>query len=258
MSTPQVVLITGASTGIGRATALAFARRGYNVAATARRTDRLQALVAEAEALPGAILPITADVTRAADMQSAVSAAMDQWGRLDVVVANAGIGHRGDLVTADWDDLRTLLRTNMDGVLHSIRAGVPAIQQGGQGGHIMLISSISGMAPAPFATLYGASKSFVNGLARGLRCELKTDGIRVTTFLVGQTHSDFAQARLGRSGRVAGKLPTMQPERVAEAIVNACGTGRRAVALRWLDRAFIMAAVLAPGLLDRLQYRVYR
>lgn len=254
----RVVLITGASSGIGRAAALEFARRGARVAAVARRTDRLVELKEEAASCPGEVLPITADVTDAADMQRVVNNTLNLWGRLDILVANAGIGHRGPLVEAAWDDLQTVLHTNIDGVLHSIRAAVPAMRQSGHGGHICLISSISGVAPAPFAAIYGTSKSFVNGLGRALRYELLDDHIWVTTFLVGQTHSEFAQARLGQKGRVAGKVPRMQAEVVARKIVWASTRHKRIVVLRPLDWAFILAATLLPGMLDRLQRTVYQ
>jgi short-subunit dehydrogenase len=253
----QVVLITGASSGIGYATALEFVRRGARVAALARRTDRLYTLQEAARSLPGSILPITADVSSAADMQRAVHDALHLWKRLDVLVANAGVGHRGSLVDAAWDDLDTVLRTNIDGVLHSIRAAVPAMRQSG-GGHIILISSVSGTAPAPFAAVYGASKSFVNGLARALRGELGDDHIWVTNFLVGQTRSEFAQARLGQPGRVAGRFPTMKTETVARRIVWASTRRKRTVVLRLWDYAFILGGTLAPGLLDRLQRIVYK
>ena len=258
MQAQQVVMITGASAGIGRATALEFARQGACVAAIARRAERLEALQAEAADAEGEIMPIAADVTRPGEMQQAVAATMARWARLDVLVANAGVGHRGAVVDADWADLETVLRTNIDGVLHSIRAAVPAIRSGGRGGHVILISSISAAAPAPYAAVYGASKSFVNGLARALRYELIDDHIWVTTFLVGQTHSEFAQVRLGRPGRVAGKLPTMQAETVARRIVWASRRRKRTVVLRLIDRAFILGAVLTPGLMDRLQKAIYK
>ncbi|GAB4569944.1 MAG: SDR family oxidoreductase [Anaerolineae bacterium] len=257
-ATPRIVLITGASSGIGYATALAFARAGDYVVATARRADRLEQLAAEASALPGEILPVVADVTHPEDMARAVEAAIERWGGLDVLVANAGLGQRGALVDAAWDELEPLLRVNIEGVLHSIRQAVPAMRNTPRPGHVMLISSVAGVAPAPYAALYGATKSFVNGLARALRFELDDDGIWVTTFIVGQTHSEFAERRLGRPGRVASKLPTMSAEYVARRIVRAASQRKRAVILRPIDFAFVLAAVLLPGLLDRLQKAVYR
>jgi NADP-dependent 3-hydroxy acid dehydrogenase YdfG len=151
MNTSQVVLITGASSGIGYATALAFARRGTHVVATARRAERLSALADAINALPtphGDILPITADVTDAEAMNQAASQTLARFGRLDILIANAGLGQRGSLVDAPWDDLDVIVRTNIDGVLHSIRAAVPAMRQSG-GGQIVIISSVAGQIAMP-------------------------------------------------------------------------------------------------------------
>src|SRR5215470_10406853 len=109
-SSSRVILVTGASSGIGYETALAFARRGDKVAATARRGDRLEQLAAAAKDFPGEVRTYTADVTRAEDMQRVVDDIMGQWGRLDVLVANAGLGQRGGIVESAWDDLETVLR----------------------------------------------------------------------------------------------------------------------------------------------------
>ncbi len=252
------MLITGASSGIGYATALEFARRGGRVAAFARRADRLDALAEAARALPGEVLPLVGDVTQAEDVTRAVQEALTRWGRLDILVANAGVGQRGALVEADWGDLETLLQVNITGVLHSVRAAVPAMRASGHGGHIFLISSVAGVAPAPFAAMYGATKSFVNGLARALRPELADAGIHVTNVILGQTHTEFAARRLGRPGRVASKLPTMSAEFVARRLVAATSRRPRTLVLRPLDYGFILAATLFPGLLDRIQKLVYK
>lgn len=257
MNDDRVVLITGASSGIGWATALAFAGTGAKVAATARRAERLEALVAAAEDLPGDILPIVADVTSADAMQQAVDTITNTWGRLDVLVANAGLGQRGSVVDADWSDLETLLRTNIDGLLHSIRSAVPLMQQG-TSGSIVLVSSISGMVPAPYAATYGASKAFVNALGRALRYELIEDNIGVTSLLVGQTHSEFSEKRLGKAGRVASNIPTMQPEQVARQIVRLSHKKQRLAATRLLDWAFVIIGTLFPGMIDRLMRRIYQ
>src|SRR5690606_354665 len=139
---PRAILITGGSAGIGRAAALLFAAMGDQVAVVARRAEALDELAAEAERakLPGTILPLVADVTDAAAIQRAVARALAEFNRLDVVVAGAGVGHRGSLADAQWDDLDAVLRTNVDGVLHTVRAAVPAMRASG-GGHIVLLSS---------------------------------------------------------------------------------------------------------------------
>jgi short-subunit dehydrogenase len=258
MSEERVMLVTGASSGIGYATALEFARQGGRVAALARRADRLDALVKAARTLPGEVLPLVGDVTQPEDLARAVAETLTRWGRLDVLVANAGLGQRGSLVDAAWQDLDTVLQVNIAGVLHSIRAAVPAMRAGGRGGHIFLISSVAGVAPAPFAAMYGATKSFVNGLARALRHELADEHIWVTNVLLGQTHSEFAANRLGQPGRVARGLPTMSAEFVARRIVGATGHRQRTLVLRPLDFGFILAATLVPSLLDRILKAVYK
>jgi short-subunit dehydrogenase len=253
----RVVLITGASSGIGRALVLAFAKSGAHVAATARRLDRLHELAAEAASLPGQVFQIHADVTQPADLTKAVHAIEARWGRLDVVVANAGIGHRGTLADAAWDDLDAVLRTNLDGVLHTVRAAIPLLRNSGSG-HIILISSVVSLAPGPYATLYAASKAALNVIARGLRMELAADHIWVTNVLLGQTHTEFAEKRRGIPGKVAGRLPTMTPEYVAARILRAADQRHRSVTLRLIDHAIMAAGLLFPHIMDRVLARVYR
>lgn len=253
----RVVLITGVSSGVGRATALAFAAQGAQVAGTARRADRLEALAAEMADLPGAFLPIVADVRDAEAMQQAVAQTVQAYGRLDVLVANAGVGLRGPLADADWSDVETLLRTNIDGVLHSVRAALPAMREAG-GGHIITVSSIMFNLVAPYAALYAASKAFVTSLAHSLRLELAADNIRVTDFLLGRTQTEFNAKRLGAGSRRSSSLPEMPPEQVAEAIVRATTRHRRTVVLRWLDRLIVWGNALLPGVMGRLAARQYR
>jgi short-subunit dehydrogenase len=260
MNITKVALITGASSGIGYATALAFAREGTHIAATARRADRLADLEKAIDVLPdghGEILAITADVTDAAAMQNAVQQTMERFGRLDILVANAGIGHRGAVVEAEWQDLETLLRTNIDGVLHSIRAAVPAMRQSG-GGHIVTISSVVYNLVAPYAATYSASKAFVTSLAQSLRLELESDDIWVTDILVGRTHTEFNEKRLGAGKRTGENLPTMTADRVAAAIVKATKGRNKTVVLRFFDRLVIWGNILVPGLIGRIAKRQYR
>jgi short-subunit dehydrogenase len=255
---PKTILITGGSSGIGRASALLFAALGHNVAVTARRADRLEHLKKEAEAknLPGKILTLEADVTDAGAMRRAAALALAEFNHLDALVANAGVGHRGALVDSGWDDIETTLRTNIDGVMHSIRAAVPAMRASG-GGHIILISSILGPVPGAYAGVYSASKAAVDALGRALRGELRADHIHVSVLWVGQTDTEFAEKRLGQPGRVATKWPTMTPEQVAGGIARAFERRPRTMTLRWIDRLFVWAGRNFPALMDRLLARVY-
>lgn len=254
---PRVVLITGATSGIGRATALLFASLGHQVAAVGRREDRLQELAAESASLLGKVLPLVGDVTDAMSMQHCVGETVATFGRLDVLIANAGLGQRGPLVEATWQDIDDVLQTNINGVLHSIRAAVPAMRASG-GGHILTISSVVGPVPSPNAAVYSASKAAVDSLAQSLRMELKPDNIWVTNVLVGQTHTEFATKRRGRTGKVASKLPTMTPQRVALRLAQALERRRRSIILRPLDRLIVLGGRFFPHWMDRLMYRIYR
>ena len=201
--------------------------------------------------------PVVADVADAAAMEAAVEQTVEHFGRLDVLVANAGVGHRGAIVEADWADLETLLRTNIDGVLHSVRAAVPAMRQSG-GGHIVTISSVAYNIVAPYAAAYSASKAFVTSLAHSLRLELEDDAIWVTDVLVGRTETAFNEKRLGAGGRRQSRIPTMPPERVAGAILRATQQRKKTVVLRLFDRLVLLGSLLLPGLVGRLARRQYQ
>jgi short-subunit dehydrogenase len=257
---PQVALITGASSGIGYATALAFARQGTHVAALARRADRLAELERAVNALPpghGELFPIAADVTRPHELHRAVQQTLERFRRLDVAIANAGIGHRGSIAEADWNDLETLLRTNIDGVLHTIRAAVPAMRQSG-GGHIVIVSSVAFNLTAPYAAAYSASKAFVSSIARSIRLELEADHITVTDVLVGRTYTEFDERRLGAGKRAGQDLPTMSPDRVAQGILDAVRHRRKVIVLRLFDRLIVWANSFFPGIMGRLALRQYQ
>lgn len=256
---PDSILITGASSGIGRATARLFAALGNDVAVTARRVERLEALKDECEQaeFPGTILPLEADVTDADAMQRAVALTLAEFNRLNVVVANAGIGFRGPLDEAGWADIEPVLRTNIDGVLHTVRAAIPALRASG-GGHIVLISSVVSPVPPPYASVYAMSKAAVDALGRSLRAELRPDGIHVTVLWVGQTETEFAEKRRGRAGRVASRWPTMTPEQVAGGVALALERRSRVMTVRWLDSLLVAFGRLSPGIIDRILARIYR
>jgi short-subunit dehydrogenase len=257
----KVVFITGASSGIGYATALEFAKSGFHVVGTARRLDRLEQLKAQIHALPaghGDFLPIQADVQLVDDVNRAITEAIAKFGQIDILVANAGVGHRGALADANWDEVQTLLHTNIDGVLHSLRAVIPIMKNQG-GGHIILISSVVYNMTAPYTAIYAASKAFVSSLAKSLRLELEADNIHVTDMLVGRTESEFNDKRMGAGGRNSvGRFPIMSTEKVAKGIVRASSQKRKAVAFRMLDRFILLGNLLVPTLIGRRAMRHYK
>ena len=225
----------------------------------ARRPERLEKLRDEIAALPsphGEFLAAVGDVRESARVEEAVERTLERFGRLDVLVANAGIGQHGAVVEANWDHIETVLRTNIDGVLHSVRACLPAMRNSG-GGHILIVSSVVAGVHTPYTATYAASKAFVSSLAGSLRLELEDDNVAVTDVLVGRTHSEFNQHRLGSSAEVRGGLPTMSAEEAAAALVRAAERRPRRVILRFFDRLILAGGVIAPVIMARLAKRQY-
>lgn len=257
----RTILITGASSGVGYACALAFARHGWNVAATARNAERLAGLADAAQGLTGTILPIPADVTDADAMRAAVEQTLARFGRLDALIANAGIGQRGAVASAEWSHLQTMLRTNIDGLYHSIRATIPAMKQSG-GGQIVIISSVLATLIAPYYASYTASKAFAASLAASLRMELAEDHIGITDVRLGRTATEFNLRRLGSTDNSPKKshriVPVMTAEFAAEGIVRAVERRSKVVYLRLFDRILAWGGVLVPGLVGRFSRAQYK
>lgn len=244
----QVVVVTGATDGIGRATARAFAAEGARVVGTGRDQGRLYALQPEVD------LALTLDVTDAAQVAFARDAVVDRYGRVDVVVCNAGQG-----LFARWDqtsdkDLRRLLEVNVVGVARVAGAFLPDMVAR-KGGTLVVIASIAGLAGYPEQTAYCASKHAVLGWARALRAELKGTGVRVvvvcppvveTRFFERAGAPDFFQKYTRRR---------LQPDEAARGIVDATARGAPEVLLSWPSAiSWVKGAAGVPrDLLSRLR-----
>ncbi|MCG7598002.1 SDR family oxidoreductase [Mycobacterium sp. PSTR-4-N] len=174
--TGQVVAITGASSGIGEATARLLSARGARVVVAARRTDRLAALVQE---LPNDAVAVSADVTAAADVQRVVDTAVERFGRLDVLVNNAGIATIGEMAAGDVAGWDAMIDVNVRGVLYGIAAALPVFHRQGRG-HIVTTVSTAGLKIVPTMGVYAATKNAVRTVMEALRQE-STDGVVRTT-----------------------------------------------------------------------------
>lgn len=175
----KVVAITGASSGIGAATALELAARGAAVVLGARRTDRLDSLAARIRAEGGRAETLDVDVTKRADLERLVALAVDRFGRLDVLVSNAGVARTApvaDLDVGDWD---LMIDVNLRGVLHGIAAALPVFRRQGRG-HFVTVVSTSGIKIVPAQAVYAGTKNAVRTLLEALRQE-STDGVLRTT-----------------------------------------------------------------------------
>lgn len=193
----KVALVTGASRGIGRATALALAARGWTVGATLRGAE------GRAELLAAGVLPLRADVTRSAELLDAVDALVGQAGRLDAVVANAGRGAFGCFEDVDADQARSLFDVNVFGVFETARAALPHLRA--SRGRLVVIGSVAGRRSAPGSSIYNASKAALEGWAEALALELDPLGVRVVIVEPGTTQSGFVEHAL--EGRWVGSGP---------------------------------------------------
>jgi ribitol 2-dehydrogenase len=179
------VLVTGASSGIGRAAARAFAREGMHVAVTARSVEKLHGLANElASEMAGEVLVLPADLTSSAEVDRLVDAAIKGLGRLDVLFANAGVYAAGNVIEGNPDEWEKLLALNVSSVFRSIRRALPHMREMG-GGDILVTSSISAHLTIPLEPVYSASKHAVNAFLNGLRRQVVRDNIRVGSIAPG-------------------------------------------------------------------------
>ncbi|GAB1155781.1 SDR family oxidoreductase [Paenibacillus illinoisensis] len=186
----KVVVVTGASSGIGEATARLLAQQGAHVVIGARRVERLQALATSIRSEGGSVEVQALDVTQLEEMQSIVDLALTRYGRLDVVVNNAGLMPLSPLEALKVDEWNRMIDVNIRGVLHGIAAGLPVMRKQGAGQFIN-IASIGAYAVTPTASVYCATKYAVRAITEGLRLEVGGD-IRVTLVSPGVTESELA------------------------------------------------------------------
>jgi NADP-dependent 3-hydroxy acid dehydrogenase YdfG len=188
-----VVAITGASSGIGEATARLLASKGAALVLGARRTDRLEQLAAELRAAGASVVTITTDVTRREDLERLVVRATEEFGRLDVLVSNAGISKIGPVADADIDGWSAMIDVNLRGVLYGIAAAMPVFQRQGSG-HFVTTVSTAGLKIVPTQAVYAATKNAVRTLMEGLRQE-STDGVvRTTSISPGYVRTELASS----------------------------------------------------------------
>ena len=187
----KVVAITGASSGIGEATARRLADAGAAVVLGARRTDRLDSLATQIRAGGGRATTVTVDVTRAEDLQLLTETAVSTYGRLDVLVGSAGIGPISPMTARRRADWNAMIDVNLRGVLNGIDAALPIFEQQGRG-HFVTIVSTAGLKIVPTMAVYAATKNAVRTMLEGLRQE-STDGtLKTTAISPGYVRTEFA------------------------------------------------------------------
>ncbi|MCC3777689.1 SDR family oxidoreductase [Streptomyces sp. UNOB3_S3] len=219
----KVVAITGAGSGIGEAAALLLAERGARLVLGGRRTERLAELVARIEKAGGTAVQTRTDVTRRDDLHNLVALAGERFGRLDVLVGNAGLGTISPLDDLRVDEWDRMIDVNVKGVLHGIGAALPVFRAQGTG-HFIAIASTAAFRVVPAMAVYAGTKFAVRAIHEGLRQEAG-DSLRVTTVSPGAVGTAFAEA--STNPRVRARITEMRdriaipPEAIARAIAFA-------------------------------------
>ena len=207
----SVALVTGASSGIGEATARALAAQGSKVALVARRADRIEKLAQEIASNGHTALAIEADVTDQEQAISAVERTVGDFGRLDIVVNNAGVMLLGPIHGAPTEEWDRMIDVNVKGLLYVTRAALPAMAERGSG-HVINIGSTAGNWPYPGGNVYGGTKAFLKQFSLNLRADLLGTGVRVTNLEPGLAETEFSLVRYkGDAGRASDVYKNIEP-----------------------------------------------
>lgn len=246
----KIAIVTGASSGIGEATARALTLRGAAVVAVARNEEPLRVLEEEVRISGGQILAVKADVVDRDSVEGMIGRTVEEFGAPDILVNNAGLGLSGRVEELRAEDLRDVMEVNLIGPLNCIQAALPHMKSGGR---IINVSSVVGKRAIPKVGGYCASKFALNALSDSLRVEVAGRGIAVTSVYPGTTSTAFRDnSRRTRDEKRGWRPPGVTPDRVAEKIVRAAEKGGRDVYVRLSDRLFVAGAALFPGLTDRV------
>jgi NADP-dependent 3-hydroxy acid dehydrogenase YdfG len=221
----KVALITGASSGIGEATALALSAQGMRVALAARRADRLEGLVQRITQARGEAMALVADVTDEEQVQAMVSRTHERWGQLDILVNNAGLMLLGPIAGANTEDWRRMVQTNVLGLLYATHAVLPIMKSQGSG-HIVNMSSVAGRVARAGSGVYNVTKWGVVAFSEALRQECVPEHIRVTVIEPGVVETDLATHITNHTAREAAlqrihTITPLQSEDIANAIAYA-------------------------------------
>ena len=250
MPPTRTVLVTGASSGIGRATCLEYARRGASVLAMARTEEKLAAVVSEIVKSGGRAVASVGDVGKREDVRAAVALANRNFGCLDIAVANAGFGTYAGVDQITEDDFDAIMRTNVKGVLWTLQESLPLLRA--SRGRFAVVSSILGRASVPYSALYCMTKHALTALADAARLELARDGVSVTLVGPGLTATDFQRNAPSRLGGVPSPSSSRgwTSEKVARILVAAVERRRREIYMTFSGRALIWVRARFPGLAD--------
>lgn len=259
MSNTPVILVTGASSGIGAATARLFAKRGYRVVLAARRFERLQNLADEIAAGGGSALPFAIDLCHQEEIEALVEATLERYGQIDVLFNNAGFGRLNWLENLEaQEDITAQVQVNLLGVMWLARAVLPYMIEHRRG-HIINMSSVAGWIAPPTYTVYAATKFAVRGFSEALRRDVGVYGIRVSTIYPSAVATEFGEiAGFSRTTNVT--MPDwllLSAEEVAHGVWSLAQRPRRTLVMPWLMIPAIWANTLLPGVVDWVIERLF-
>lgn len=254
--TDKVIIVTGASSGIGLASARLFGREGAKVVMAARSLDRLESLAAGV-APEDKVLCVKCDVSREDDCRVLVEKTVERFGRIDILVNNAGISMRAMFRDLDLKVIHSLMDVNFWGMVNCTKYALPWLLK--SRGSVVGVISIAGYSALPARTGYSASKYAVRGFLDTLRIEHLKDGLNVLVFAPGYTSSNVRNAALTADGTPQGETPLeegklMSAEEVALKLAKALRRRRSEVILTALGKVTVLAHRLFPRLTDRLTY----
>jgi NAD(P)-dependent dehydrogenase (short-subunit alcohol dehydrogenase family) len=245
------VVVTGATSGIGRETSLQFAKAGAQVVVAGRRNERLKTLVTEIEAKGGKALAVTTDVAEASQVEKLVAKAVDHFGAIDTLVNNAGVGLAARFDELSLEDFRRVMEINFWGAVYACKAVVPVMKQQKSGGVIINVSSILGKRGVPYETAYCASKFALAGFSEALRTEVMADKIDVTTIFPGAVETEIFETSANQTGlEIPGFLPKFPARELARIIVQNARVPQPEVVMAMDAMAINFFNTIAPGLMD--------
>ena len=255
----RVLIITGASAGIGRETALLFAREGFRLVVAARRQDRLERLAEEIKSRGGEALSLPTDISDQDQVEHLIRATVDHFGRLDILVNNAGYGLFAKVEDTTVEELQSIFATNFAGTFYAIKAALPIMRRQ-PWGHIINVSSIAGKRGFPLSGAYCATKFAMNGLTESLRTELIGSGIDISLVLPVSTTTEFFDVAKNKSNRPSKPLGIVQSAHQVALSILKCAKHPKAEVLPYPpSRVLILLNSIFPSLVDRVGAKlVYR
>jgi NAD(P)-dependent dehydrogenase (short-subunit alcohol dehydrogenase family) len=253
----KIVIITGASSGIGEATAYAFAARGCKLVLAARSMERLQKVKTQCEILGATVLAVSCDVSKEEECKALVDEAVRTFGTVHVLINNAGISMRAMLEDCDLDVIKQVMGINFWGSVYCTKFALAELLK--NKGSILSVSSVSGLVGLPARTGYSASKYAIDGFMQSLRIENLKKGLHVGIIYPGYTSSNIRNAALNSHGESQAESPLdesklMPASEVADTIVRMVIYRRRQRILTNLGRLTYLLNALAPGWVDRMVY----